>query len=65
MSHFNRLNDEYGVGKILGSGMQGEVFEGLHYKSNSAVALKFVDKSSLDQKALKMLEREVSLDNKY
>jgi len=62
MSNFVKVNEDYGAGRVLGSGMQGEVRAGIHYPTeNTEIALKFVDKTVLDQKSLRMLDREVTI----
>lgn len=49
----------FSVGKVLGSGMQGEVRLGYDRSSNQQVALKFIDKTNMRQSSLKSLEREI------
>mmetsp|Transcript_20116 Transcript_20116/g.28917 ORF Transcript_20116/g.28917 Transcript_20116/m.28917 type:complete len:477 (+) Transcript_20116:131-1561(+) len=55
------LGGRYALGHKLGAGMQAEVRAARDTASNTAVALKLIDKSNIRTKALVALEREVNI----
>mmetsp|Transcript_29749 Transcript_29749/g.35091 ORF Transcript_29749/g.35091 Transcript_29749/m.35091 type:complete len:531 (+) Transcript_29749:64-1656(+) len=49
----------YKMGKTLGKGMSGKVKHGIRLSDGTEVALKFIDRASLQAKQMEMLSREV------
>ncbi|XP_041354063.1 serine/threonine-protein kinase 33-like [Gigantopelta aegis] len=55
----SRINDTYIVGKKLGEGSFGKVYEGIHRETDEKWAIKSINKEKAGTMGLKLMEREV------